>query len=233
MKNIYLNKDLNADFYNIGEERNKLMDTWNILNNDIHSLIIPKYFPIKIKSELRRLKTEGQKLNKDYLAWDKIATEFMLNPKFAFEKNQEGKNLAYTHFSNSVSFLVNNMHSNIVLITNNYNNRYSAYREQINFNRASRAFVIGIIGLSIALYTTFFSPKVDTEIINKTIPTQMENFDNNLFLNSKKIDSLISYDKNVIQELKTIQRLHKVSTDSSDIKILIEDDINSANEVIN
>ena len=156
MKRIYLKKEINPDYYEIGEEHGKLMERWNEINNNTHRLKIPKLFLFKAKNKLIKIREEGQELQKDYIAWNKKASNFMLNPKYGFEQNQEGKELAYLQFTDIIRFLVNSMHENMVMLTNNYNNRHSAYREQGNFVIAIIAFCTGLLGLIISIYSTFF-----------------------------------------------------------------------------
>lgn len=232
MRKIYLKEELNPEYYKIGEERNQLMDRWNVLNNEIRSFTIPRFLFYTVKEELKRLKNQGEELSTDYIAWNNKATNFLLNPNFQFEPDQKDRELVYINFTNSIRFLINTMQDNMVLIAENFNKRSSQYRGQRNFNIAIAAFILGFSGFMITVYSTFFTPKVNTEIINKTIPKQIEKLDNGLKLNSNKIDSLISSDKNVIQELKSIQRVQRLCLDSSSINILINKDIHSAQDII-
>lgn len=229
---IYLKKEINPEYYNIGEEHKVLMDKWNKQNNAIHSLKTPKLFIWKAKKELVQLKKDGKELSDEYIAWNKTATEFLLNPKFYYDKEQKKRSLVYKNFTKSLKFIIEKMNDNMVMIANNFNLRSSEYREQRNFIIAITAFSFGFIGLIFTVYLFFFTPKVDTVTINKTIPKQIENLDNNVNLNSNKIDALVSSNKKVIQELKKIQRLHKVSTDSSSINDLIDDELHSAKDII-
>lgn len=232
-KRIYLKKEINPDYYKIGDEHNELMKKWNALNSKIHSLIIPKFFFFKVKIVLAKLKRDGEDLNKDYIAWNKKATEFLLNPKFYFEKNQEDRELVYTNFTNGLKFIIEKMQNNMILIATNFNLTSSQCREQRNFIIAISAFIFGFIGFLSTIYITFCTPKIDTEIINKTIPTVIEKIDRELNTFSGQIDSLVSSNKDVIEKIEAYQRLDNISVDYSINKTLIDKDIDSAKVIEN
>lgn len=219
---IYLKKEINQGYYNIAEEYNALMDIWIELNNRIHTLKIPKLFIRKVKPELVKIKEDGEKLNNKYIKWNKKATDFLLNPKFYYERTQVDRELVYINFTNSLRFIINKMENNIVLIASNYNNRSSQYRGQRNFIIAIIAFIIGFAGLSITLYSTFFTTKVDTAIINKIIPLKIEKIDEELNIIGGQIDSLISSNIELIKNIEPLQLLDTITEDCSINKTLIE-----------
>ena len=207
MKRIYLNDDLNPEYYRICEGFNDLMDKWNIINRDILNLKVGKFFLNKTKNEIKKIGIRGIQLQKEYLSWNKEATNFLLEPRYSFERNQDDKELAYLHFTNNLNYLVNSMKDSMSLITSNYNNRASQVNEQRNFTIAITAFIIGIVGLAISIYTTFIKPGINLDVINSKISSSNETFDTQTKKIDTRIDSDFVSDKNIITEVDSTIRM--------------------------
>lgn len=193
MKKIYLKEDINPDYYSIVEEYNKLMDKWNKINSKINNFKIPKLLLFFTKRKLKKIFKEGADLQKEYLNWNKKARNFLRAPKYLFEKEQEGKELAYLHFTNNLHFLIDSMHEYMVLLVTNYNNRYSQYREQLNYIIAIIAFLIGIFSFGLSSYPTFFKTDKPYQRFNKFILLELDTVKN-------KLDSLSIIQENILKK---------------------------------
>ncbi|NHZ86919.1 MAG: hypothetical protein GWP19_13765 [Planctomycetia bacterium] len=93
------------------------------------------------------------------------------------------------------------------LITSNYNNRASQVNEQRNFTIAITAFIIGIVGLAISIYTTFIKPGINLDVINSKISSSNETFDTQTKKIDTRIDSDFVSDKNIITEVDSTIRM--------------------------
>lgn len=187
---IYLKEENNSEYYDIVKEYNNLMERWNIVNSKIHEFKIPRFFIFKTKKLLKAIKEEGESLQKDFIIWNKKANAFALEPKYKLDSDQV-QDLAYLHFTNNMRHLIDFMNNCMVLLTNNFNNRYSQYEEQFNFLIAISAFFIGIISVIFTIFSLFFQDNVKEKLYNLKIPQNIEmNIKNSNKLKTK-LDSLL------------------------------------------
>lgn len=205
---IYLNKELNTEYFSIMEEYNSLMDKWNNVNNQLHSFKVPTLFLVNTKRKLTKIGEAVAELQKEYLAWNKKATNFLINPSYRFDDDQQAKELTYTHFTDMMQHTINFLESHMKVIVGNYNDIYSSYKYQININIAISAFLISIIGLIVSLFAVYKSQDLEAVLNEMDIPKKIEKIDNTLLSSESKIDSLSNYTKTALTEIdSSLQKL--------------------------
>jgi len=149
---ISLEEKDNPEFYALAKEHNSLMDRWNQYNNQLHTFKVPRVLIFKTKHKLTLIGRNIAKLQKDFLDWQKRARGFSVKPHYKVDSQQPG-HLIYLHFTATMRDLVNRLDSNMVLLAENYNKRYSEYQNQVNFLIAIIAFIVSFIGLLLGIIT--------------------------------------------------------------------------------
>ena len=81
---IGLSRDDNPMFFEIINKHNIIMDKWNDINGQLHDLRQPKIFLFCQKARLRSFYKPMEELQKGFLEWNKLATEFLEKPSFVF-----------------------------------------------------------------------------------------------------------------------------------------------------
>lgn len=185
---IYLDKASNPEFYKLVEEYNELMDRWNDSNSKILKFKIPRVFLGLTKRRLLRVGKQCHSFQKEYIDWNKRASAFALHPNYKFDSDQNGE-LVYHHFTNNMKHTINEMRDCVTLLTNNYNGRYVEYKNQINFNIAITAFLVGIIGLGLSLFSIWSSEDFQEELSRSKLPSKIESLEEGLTNLSTRIDS--------------------------------------------
>lgn len=193
---IYLNKELNKEFYDLLEEYNVIMDKWNSCNERICSFILPRIFFINTKKKIFSIGREISKLQKHFLEWNKKATTFFNNPHFKFDPDQKNREIVFHHFTNSLRHSIGTLNSHMTLIADNYNKLYTQFGNRVSFNIAIFAFIVSIIGLFFSLFGTFENESISIELNKLKIPEKIYKIESeidtlgSLLVNLKNIDSL-------------------------------------------
>jgi hypothetical protein len=151
---IYLKEDINREYWDLSIEYNELMAKWNEYNSKILYFKIPRLLMFGTKKKLMEIGKEIEKLQSEYLDWNKNARGFALAPKYRFDADQD-RELVFLHFTDNLRSLINNMEDCMVLIASNYNRLSSHFESKKNFIIAISAFIVGIIGLLFSTYGLF------------------------------------------------------------------------------
>lgn len=155
--NLDIDKERNAEYFKIIEiEQNELMDRWNVLHQKLHELKIPKLFGLKSKKQFKIIATELRALQRDYLAWNKKASNFLSKPRYIFDNKKHDSSVAFFHYSSMLRHVLNTMYNNMLMIVESYNKRLDQYKSQLNFNIAIFSFVLTFLGLIVTLITVFY-----------------------------------------------------------------------------
>jgi len=148
---LTLKKEDNPEFYTLCDEQKLLMDRWNQFNKQLHDFKIPRLCLSKSKDELCLIGVEMNKLQKDFLEWYKRAHKFYIDPSYTIEGTSEERMLVYSHFTAILGDIMHKFNSDMLMLADNYNSRYSEYNNQLNFLIAIGGLTIAVVGLIVAL----------------------------------------------------------------------------------
>lgn len=162
-KNLDLDEKLNPGYFSILDKHQILFAKLNKINNDLIAFKVSKLLVWKSSNMLKKIHKEIKIAEKDYLEWNKIATNFIHNPTLNILDNAN-QNLVFLHNINILSDLRNKLNESFILILlGNHDRAKERQSNQINFIIAIASFVVSLIGLVFALFT--FTPHDE----NKTI----------------------------------------------------------------
>ncbi len=148
---LTLKEEDNPEFHTLCDEQKLLMDRWNQFNKRLHDFKIPRLCLFKTKDELCLIGVEMKKLQKDFLEWYKRAHKFYIDPSYTIEGTLEERILVYSHCTDILGNIMHKFNSDMLMLADNYNGRYSEYNNQLNFLIAIGGLMIAMVGLVVAL----------------------------------------------------------------------------------
>jgi hypothetical protein len=151
-RKLSLKREDNQAYYSIIDGHNNLMDNWNNINKELYDLRQPKVLFWGHKKKLKKVGISLLELQKQFLEWNKQASQMIFDPHLIFQANEESE-LGFLHYSGILRDLRNKVDNHMVLIVDNYNRERDNHTNQVNFVIAIASFVLTFLGLAATIWT--------------------------------------------------------------------------------
>jgi len=149
---LRLEKEDNPEFYALSDEQPLLMDRWNQFNNRLYAFRVPRLWLFGTKRNLLLVGADINQLQRDFLDWHKRARKFCVNPYYKTKGIPLGdQRLIYLHCTATLRDLMNKLGSDMLLLVENYNRRWSEREGRLNFLIAMVGLIIALVGLALSI----------------------------------------------------------------------------------
>ncbi len=199
IQRIKIDKSKNEQYYKILDDVDFYIDKWNKLNSEIRKVFVPKLFLKNVKRNLLKIGDDAENLNSKFQHWLEDISDFLVNPYINVE-GSENPDLTFLHFKELLIRRVKETEDMFKLTNNNFQIKYNAFKNQVNFDIAIFGIIISLMAFCFSIFNEFgynstnFN-KALTDSINVKLDSHSERvteyFDSNMSKVVTKLDSVL------------------------------------------
>jgi hypothetical protein len=163
---LLINRDNNQKMIELNKEHNDIMEVFNEINEKIFTIAIDRNNPETTEPELKDIGRKIGQLQERFLKWKGESKLFLANP-FYHANSHDTRDIEFLHFMNVQFVTLRSMNSTMLMLTANFNVKYSELRQRRDYNnykndksksesRWRLSFGIATVGLIFSLLSPFF-----------------------------------------------------------------------------